>query len=268
MFDYHVHTNFSADSSMHMEKACQAAIAKNIQEIAFTEHLDLFYPNCDLTWNLEYDNYAKEIDTMRAKYGNQLKILKAIEVGLHPSVYQESRQFTNDNQFDFIIGSVHLADDNDLHEGYFFKDKSLQQALEIYFLTINNCVKEYTDFNVLGHLTLIKRYLHYLESHWEDVNWEDYFDIIEDTFKTLIDTSRGIELNMSGFRYNLNCSLPTLPFLQLYRDLGGEIITVGSDAHCESYVGKNIALGYDLLTEAGFQYVTTFEKRQPIFNKL
>lgn len=267
MFDYHVHTNFSADSSMPMEEACKQAIQMGVKEIAFTEHMDYFYPNCDLIFEFNYEEYAQKVNEVRKEFQN-LTILKAVEIGLHPSVYKKSKKFTDENEFDFIIGSAHIVDDLDLHNGDYFQNKTLDEAIEIYFQTVYQYVKEYENFNVLGHLTLIKRYLHYLDTYWTSVDWTKYYDIISETFKRLIESSRGIEVNISGYRYHIDCTLPNLPFLKLYKDLGGEIITVGTDAHSKQYVGKDLKLGYELLQEAGFQYVTTFKERKPSFHKI
>lgn len=265
MYDYHVHSRFSADSTMKIIDACHAAIQAGVKEIAFTEHIDYFYPNCDLVFDFDYEDYAKEIDHARQKFQDELTILKAVEIGIHPSMEKENSAFANNNHFDFIIGSVHLADDLDLHNGDYFAGKELNQAIEKYFLTINQHIKQFRDFNVLGHLTLIKRYLHYVQADWKDVRWEKYYDIIEDSFKELIETERGIEVNMSGYRYRIDCALPDLPFIKLYRDVGGEIITVGTDAHSKHFVGKHLDLGYELLKKAGFRYVSTFRNRKPSF---
>lgn len=265
MFDYHVHSLFSADSKMKLEDACLAAIKLGVKEIAFTEHIDYFYPNCDLIFDFDYKEYAKTIDAVQETFKNKLTILKGVEIGIHPSKHKENCTFTNENYFDFIIGSVHLADDQDLHNGDYFKEKTVTEAVQKYFLTINQYVKEFQDFNVLGHLTLIKRYLHFVNTHWTDVHWKDYYDIIEDTFKTLIQSERGIEINMSGFRYRIDTALPDLPLIKLYKDVGGEIITVGTDAHSKHFVGQHLDLGYDLLSQAGFKYVTTFRERKPRF---
>ncbi|MCD8501967.1 MAG: histidinol-phosphatase HisJ family protein [Bacillaceae bacterium] len=267
MFDYHVHSSFSADSKMKMEDACIAAIAAGVKEIAFTDHIDYFYPNCDLTFEFQYDEYSQALNTVKEQFKEQLTILKAVEIGIHPSVADRNNKFTT-NELDFIIGSVHLADDLDLHNGDYFKGKDVKQAIETYFVTIHEYVKQFQNFNVLGHLTLIKRYLNFVDRHWTNINWRQYFDIVEEIFKELINTSRGIEVNMSGFRYRIDCALPDLPFIKLYRDLGGEIITVGTDAHSKHFVGKHLGLGYDLLSKAGFNYVTTFRDRKPSFVSL
>lgn len=268
MFDYHVHSLFSADSKMKMEEACLWAIELGIKEMAFTDHIDYFYPNCDLTFEFDYNKYRVAIDKVRDQFKQQLTILKGVEIGLHPSVYDQNLAFTTSNELDFIIGSVHLSDDLDLHNGDFFQGKDTNQAIETYFLSIYQNVKQFKQFNVLGHLTLIKRYLNYVNTHWTKINWKQYFDIVEEIYKELIETSRGIEVNMSGFRYRIDCALPDLSFIQLYRELGGEIITVGTDAHSKHFVGKHLDLGYELLSRAGFNYVTTFRNRKPTFVSL
>jgi len=198
----------------------------------------------------------------------QLKIVKGVEVGLHPSGYKESKEFTDRGDFDFIIGSVHVVEDKDLHEGDFFLGKSVHQVLAEYFITVNDMVRNYPYFNVLGHLDLVKRYLKYLDCKCEDVNWHDYYDMIEDTLKVLIHSGRGIELNMSGYRYGLNTSHPGLSILRFYRELGGEIVTIGSDAHNAEAVGYKYDLAVQLLSQAKFKYVSVFAKQKPSFYKI
>ena len=265
MFDYHVHTSFSADSRMPMEKACQEAVDKGIQEIAFTEHVDYFYPDSTFVWEFDYDQYRAAVEKLQQTFQNKLTILKAVEIGMHPQSHNKNRQFVQENEFDFIIGSVHIVDDLDLHNGDFFKEKTIDDALRIYFETVNRLVKEYADFHVLGHLDLIKRYVHHLQYQVEGINWRKYDDIIEDTLKHLIETGRGIEINMSGYRYRIDCALPDLPIVSLYKQLGGEIITIGSDAHTPSYIGRYFNVGFRLLHQAGFKYVSVFRNGQPQF---
>ena len=268
MFDYHVHTSFSADSHMPMKAACDAAVGKGIEEIAFTEHLDIIYPDSDLKWDFDYEEYNKEVRHLKKTFKNRLTIVRGVEVGLHPSGYEAASAFIDRGGFDFVIGSVHVVDDKDLHEGAFFQKRTLNQAIYDYFCCLNQQVKDFDNFNVLGHLDLVKRYLKYLNCSAAEVRWQDYFPVIEDTLKALIESGRGIEVNMSGYRYGLGCSLPGRDVIKLYYDLGGEIITVGSDAHYEECVGLSIDKGVSLLKEIGFKYVTTFKERKPIFNRI
>lgn len=268
MFDYHVHTDFSADSNMPMAEACAAAVKKGIREIAFTEHLDVIYPDSELQWDFDYDDYTREIATLQAEYRGRLVLVRGVEVGLHPSGYEASCKFTEQGRFDFVLGSVHVVDDGDLHDGAFFQGKTCKEALTDYFIALNEQVKNYRHFNVVGHLDLIKRYVRYLNCQSRDINWKDYYDIIEDTLKELIHTGRGIEVNMSGYRYGLDCSLPDFDVICLYRQLGGEIITVGSDAHNTANIGLKLDEAMDLLRRAGFKYVTTFREQKPVFRSI
>jgi histidinol-phosphatase (PHP family) len=265
LFDYHVHTTFSADSQMQMEEACQRALESGLKEIAFTDHIDCFYPKCDLRWEFDYTQYAQSIERMRQQFGPKLQVLKGIEVGLHPLAFEPSREFTSQNEFDFIIGSVHIVGSQDMHTGEYFVGKSREEAITTYFQTVNTCVKNYQDFNVLGHLDLIKRYLFHIKCSVDDVNWKKYDECILDTLRHLVETGRGIEINMSGYNSGLNCSLPDLRILQLYREVRGEIITIGSDAHTVERIGDRVALGLDMLESAGFKYITTFRNRKPKF---
>jgi histidinol-phosphatase (PHP family) len=265
MLDYHMHSSFSADSEMLMETACQTAIKKGLTEIAFTEHLDYFYPNCPLTFQFDYTAYAPSVEKMQARFGDKLTILKAAEIGLHESVVEKNQQFVQEHAFDFIIGSVHIADDKDMHNGDYFQGKTVDQALDIYFDTVYRAVCEHTYFHVLGHLDLIKRYVHYLDVKHDTIEWKKYYPVVEETLKVLIASGRGIEINMSGHRYHLGTSLPDGDVLRLYKTLGGEIITVGSDAHRPDHIAHHFKEAYQLLEETGFRYVTAFRQGEPRF---
>jgi len=267
VLDYHVHTNFSSDAKMSMKEACQAGLNKGVTEIAFTEHLDVIYPDSNLDWDFDIQKYSQTIQHMSQAYP-ALKIVKGVEVGLHPSGLEKSKDFTDRGEFDFIIGSIHVVGDKDMHEGEFFRNKSVNEALEEYFLTVNSLVKAYPYFNVLGHLDLVKRYLKFLDCKCGDINWHNYYDIVEDTLKELIYSGRGIELNMSGYRYGINTSHPDFNTLKLYRELGGEIITIGSDAHKPMDIGYKNIQAVELLQGAKFKYLAGFSKQIPQFYKI
>ncbi len=121
-----------------------------------------------------------------------------------------------------------------------------------------------TDFDVLGHATLPLRYICRTAAlrHVDFSGDQERFQAI---FQTVIERGRGIELNVSGWADVPSLTMPDMPLLKLYRKLGGECITVGSDAHQMSQVGRGIAAGYDLLREAGFRYVATYRERRPRF---
>ncbi|MDI6709857.1 MAG: histidinol-phosphatase HisJ family protein [Bacillota bacterium] len=265
MFDYHVHTRFSPDARMSMLAACRRALEIGLTEISFTDHLDYYYPGSPLKWEFEYRDYAREIERCAESAGGGLRVLKAVELGLHPAANERNAAFIKTHAFDFVIGSVHIVGDKDLDNGRFFVGRSLGEAGRLYLEAVNRNVRAFPHFNVLGHADLFKRYLHFLSCRPEDIDWSLYWDIVEDTFKVLIASGRGIEVNTSGYRNALRCTYPGLELLKLYRRLGGEVVTLGSDAHRPEHVGLRFDLGRELLLAAGFRYVAAFRGGRPRF---
>lgn len=268
MFDYHVHTRFSADAEMTMAEACARAAGLGIAEIAFTEHVDYYYPGSPLKWEFDTADYEREAAACERRYEGRPAVIRAAEIGMHPESHARNREFVASYPFDFLIGSVHIVGDDDLDNGDFFRNRTVAGAGRAYLEAVYHCVCDYTDFNVLGHPDLFKRYLHFLNADRGDVRWADHIDIIKAIFRRLIETGRGIELNMSGYRAAPSYTLPEPEMVKLYRRMGGEIITVGSDAHRVEQVGLAFDVGYEILEWAGFRYVTTFRRREPDFRPL
>ena len=117
----------------------------------------------------------------------------------------------------------------------------------------------------MAHLDLIKRYAANFDIK---VSLIDYKDQIVEILKIIIENGKGIEVNTSGLRQSSKKCLPDLDIVSLYKELGGEIITVGSDAHTAKDVGKGIKEGLDLIEAAGFNYVTVYNERKPIMIKI
>lgn len=261
MFDFHLHSSFSEDCDTPMEEMVKEAIKKGIKEMCFTEHLDEDYPDPDWTFDLDFVKYDQKIKEMQRTYGDKIKIRKGIELGVQPHVLDSYKKITSNEYFDFIICSMHAAKKKDLHFGEFFKGKSLDQAYEEFYTELFECIKKFKRFNILGHLDLVTRY-----------KYEDgvgmCLDIIEEIFKEIIPNGQGIEINTSGFYYGIGRVHPHLDILKLYKELGGEIITIGSDAHKPERLAEYYDYSVDLLKNLGFKYVATFENQQPIFHKL
>lgn len=265
MYDYHIHSAFSTDSNMTMDQACQQAVALGLKEIAFTDHLDIDYPNFNDQFMIDFDLYTQHYNSIKRKYAPYLKVAKGIEIGLQPHTLQQSLDIASAYQFDYIIASTHVVNKLDLHNGDFCRGKSKYQAYRIYLEDMDNCIKRFPMFNVLGHIDLIRRYGDYQD---KSMKYADFSDILDDILLWIIENGKGIEINTSGFRYGLNSTLPTLEFLKRYKELGGEILTIGSDAHSIDYIAYKFDLAYDMAREAGFNYVTTFDKMNPSFKSI
>ncbi|WP_343781395.1 histidinol-phosphatase HisJ family protein [Alkalibacillus silvisoli] len=256
-----MHSSFSADCKAPMEEMIKASIQKGLKEISFTEHIDYDYPDPTIVFEVDLEDYDRKICDMQQQYRDTINIRKGIELGFQPHLIERYDELLSKQSFDFIIGSMHTTDQKDLHSGRLFEDQSLNDAYEKYYTELYQCVQGFEQFSVLGHLDLVTRYKY-------EPGVYHFLDVIEEIFKTIIPRGQGIEINTSGYKYDMNRLLPSREILKLYYDMGGEIITVGSDAHKPERVGDRIDEGYHLLQEIGFKYVTTFQNRNPIFHKL
>lgn len=261
MFDFHMHSNHSEDCNTPMEETIQSAIEKGFKAICFTEHLDYDYPDPDFTFDLDMDAYNQEIGALQKKFADQITIYKGIEIGIQPHLFERYEKFFAKETFDFIICSLHASDRKDLHNGDFFVGRTAEEAYRIYYEELLHCVTHFDQYNVLGHIDLVKRYKKLDRD-------ENFHDIIAEIFKTIIPKGKGIEVNTSGFVYRLNSAMPSKDILQLYYDCGGEIITIGSDAHFAKHVGHHFDDILTQLKEIGFKYIATFKEQQPTFHPI
>ncbi|MDR1774546.1 MAG: histidinol-phosphatase HisJ family protein [Clostridioides sp.] len=261
--DYHIHSDFSTDGKSSMEEMILKSIDLNLSEICFCDHVD-YGVFTDDSFMVDLDKYFEKLNLLKSKYQDKITIKKGIEFGLqrHLTSYYQNR--AKEYDFDFIICSIHAIDGQDLYLDSYFDGKTQIEIYENFYNEFFEVVKNYKDYNVLGHLDLIKRY-----SHFEGSSSDDYFyDIIESILKQVISDGKGIEINSSCFRYKLPDLTPSMKILKMYKDLGGEIITTGSDAHSTEYLACKFDYIHSVLKELGFKYVAGFNKRQPEFFKI
>jgi len=264
MYDYHIHSSFSSDCETDMKDTIKRAIDIGLKEICFTDHIDYDYCSPDIDFDFDLDEYDNHISKMRKFYGDKIKILKGVEIGIQPHIIDRCDNLILDNGFDFVISSIHSCDRKDLYNGDFFIERTPREAYTKYLEELIYCAKNFKYFNVIGHLNILIRYNDGVRK--EKIN--DYFEYLEELFRILKDKNKGIEVNTSGFRDNLNDIMPPVEALKLYKEIGGEIITLGSDSHTPYTLALNFDYVYDLLKDLGFKYITTFEGREPKFIKL
>ena len=164
--------------------------------------------------------------------------------------------------FDFVIGSSHVVHGIDPYYPKYYKGRSEKTAYREYFESILENLNTYTDFDVYGHLDYVVRY-------GPDRNrfytYEAYADIIDEILRKLISMGKGIEVNTAGFKYGLGHPNPTEAVLLRYHELGGEILTLGADAHAPEHVAYAFDRLPQILRHAGFRYFTVFTGRKPDF---
>lgn len=264
MMDYHLHSTYSIDSLMSMEDACLRAIQAGLAEIAFTDHIDIDWPDTTIPpFDIRMlDKYFEDIEKMRDRFRGQLVIKRGIEIGLQPHILDECADIVESYPFDFVIGSIHLIDSLDPYVGEFYKGKTKKQCYEEYYQEVLKLIKSFDQFNVLGHLDYIKRYSPF------PVEENDHLvgiHIIDEILKTLIHKGKGLEVNTSGYRHASESPMPHPDIIKRYRELGGEIITLGSDAHAPEQVAFKFETALQEIKRSGFNSLTSFTAMQPEF---
>ncbi len=279
--DLHTHTNFSPDAESTPEQMCGRAAELGLAAYAITDHCDcnFWYPleNCESTTATDAEMYGAEkyanasIDcqtALKEKYSGRLNLLCGIELGQPLQNPERAEEIASRPELDFIIGSHHQnAGENDFYWIEYDKldSSEIYRLLDDYFCQVYEMSK-WGKFDVLGHLTYPLRYI--CGEYGIDIDMKRYDDVIREIFCTLIHSGKGIEINTSGLRQKYGLTFPTLDYIKLYRELGGEIITLGSDAHCAADIGKGIFEGAELAKAAGFKYISYFKERKPTFMRL
>lgn len=261
--DSHVHTNYSDDSTMRLEDGIEAALALGLKGLAFTDHYDLDFPDNQFLFEFDPKKRASHIESLREHYGPDIEIVNGIELGVQSHVLDQSSHIIDSNPFDFVICSLHVVDGFALHDSDgFYKNKTKEQAYRRYLEEVYQLVRSFENFDVIGHLGYVRRYGPY---EIKSMPLKIYDEIIDSLLKLLIERGKGIEVNVSGYTYRLGTPLPDVDILKRYKELGGEIITLGSDAHDAAHIGKSFKQGLAALERSGFDHVNYYKNRQPIF---
>ncbi|WP_078430574.1 histidinol-phosphatase HisJ family protein [Alkalihalobacterium alkalinitrilicum] len=257
IIDFHIHSNHSFDSNAGMEDVCEAAILKGVKEICFTEHFSL-NPVVPTYGHMNFESYFKEIENCRKKYESQLMIKAGIEICEPHQRIEEYKEQLKSFEFDFILGSVHNIDQKKLR--IFLENKKSTSAYGEFFAEVYQMIC-LADIDIIAHLDLLKRYAF---NSIGNLNFKECKEQLVAILEKAIARNIGIEINTSGLRGKINESLPSYEILKLYKDLGGEILTIGSDAHTPETVGSHFEEALQMAKECGFNYIYSFKQRTPI----
>lgn len=263
--DYHLHTSFSGDSESPMKDMILQGITLGLDTLCFTEHMDFDFPKGDIDFEVDMTSYYEQFKEYQDYYRFDIELLFGIELGLQPHLNERLTSFVSQYPFDFIIGSSHVVHGKDPYYPDFFKNRLEKDAYKEYFLSISENLKAFSNFQSYGHLDYIVRYGPNKNLYY---SYLDYKDVIDDALIKLITYGIGLEVNTAGFKYGLGVPNPHPDVIRRYRELGGEIITIGSDAHTPQHLAYDFHLLKDLLTSCGFSYYTEFRQKKPHFKKL
>ncbi len=265
--DSHTHSSFSSDSEASPEENIIAAINNQLAAICFTDHNDFDFPpeNGKSVFQLDFKNYISCLSELRDKYRDKITVYIGVEQGLCSSAAERINAYDGGHQLDFIIGSSHLVYGQDPYYPEFWEGQTPENVINDYYESILENLKTCRNFDVYGHLDYIARYIPdksyiYYYSHFSG--------IIDKILKCIIELGKGIEINTAGLRTHLSSTNPCAEVIARYRRLGGEIITVGSDAHESRHIASGFNTAYEILQASGFRYYTVFKERVPKFIKL
>ncbi|MBE6553390.1 MAG: histidinol-phosphatase HisJ family protein [Ruminococcaceae bacterium] len=261
MFDFHMHSRVSFDSEGDARRMAETARARGLREICFTDHYDYHDIREETPDLFTLARYAEAYDGLAVE---GLTVRRGVEYGLTLWNAPELKELLAARRFDFVIGSVHFVDGFDPYYPNFWQGKTVEQAFERYLEHTLDCVRIHADYDVLGHLNYVCKSEHN-PSH-APLRYADHREICDEILRELVRRGKGMEINTSGVD-RAGAFLPDAAFLRRFRELGGEIVTVGSDAHDEARVGQYVSQALDILREI-FGYVCTFEDRRPIFHRL
>ena len=259
--DFHVHTCMSADSDANIEKVIQTAIQLGMTYLCITDHHDIDYKDEKLEFLLDSQQYYQTLSKYREKYKKEINLLIGVEMGLQPHIKKEADEFLSSVPLDFVIGSSHVINGIDPYYEHIWKKYSTEQVMQMYFENISSNLEIHNNFDVYGHLDYA---IQYVKERDRDYSYTKYKDIIDSILIKIIKMEKGIEINSSGLRKGLRSALPCFEIIEQYHKMGGEIITVGSDAHTPEDVGADFEKVKKLLIEAGFQHYNIFIGREPV----
>ena len=261
MFDFHMHSTVSFDGHDSAQRMLQAAADRGLREICFTDHID-YEPGVEKqTMAFDTKVYHDTYDGLRHP---SVKIRRGMEFGMTPGNPALLKRDLKRADFDFVLGSIHFVDGLDIYFEPYWAEKTVHQAERRYLEETLACVRVHDDFDVLGHLTYVSK----ARAHPapRPVPYEQHREIIDEILRILVQKGKGMEMNTSGVD---RCGdfLPYELYFRRFKELGGEIITVGSDAHSWDRVGQYAERACAIMKDI-FGYVCTFEGRKPIFHKL
>lgn len=267
LFDNHNHSQFSFDGKKTtVESSALAAKEKGLGGICFSDHCDFYVPPMKASFedlvpeHFDITQQQAEIDRIQALTGDRFKILKGIEIGMYDECRNQIRKVLSDNTFDQVIASVHYIEQTDPYYGGFYEGKDWREAYGKYLETIHCEMKWLGDFDIMGHYDYIVRYAPYPQAC---IRYRDFSDIFDSMFRYLIEEGKALEINTKSYMdYKGREVTLDLDVLKRYREMGGEIVSLGSDSHDAMRPGDRFPHFASLLKSLGFRWAAHYEQRQ------
>lgn len=260
-YDSHLHSDFSGDCDTPAAQMIERAIELGLDGLCFTEHEDPDAPPSECDFSVDFDVYFARLEQLREQSRGKIQVGIGMEFGLMPHLPRTLDGLLVRYPFDFVIVSQHFVNGKDPYYPSYFEGRSERECYEEYFRVIYDNLLRFApaSFDTLGHMDYIVRYG---PNRSRDYSYQSCADYIDPILRFLIEQGKCLEVNTAGFRYGLGEPNPCTDVLRRYRELGGELITIGSDAHSPKHLCCDFGRTAGLLRSLGFRYYTVFEQRQ------
>ena len=270
--DYHVHSNksFDADPKTSIESILKTAVNREIDEIILCDHYDVNWVISGENPDVDFHDSLNQINAAKKKFeniNNNTEFLLGIELGQPNQFPDKASEVLANNDFDFVLCALHNARDEQDFYYIDYKNINILNLIKIFEKYTNELCElaNWGNFHSLAHITYPVRYFLLNNIH---IPMEKYNDLYKKLFKILIHRGIALEVNTSGLRKKINQLSPTYDLLKLYKEAGGELITVGSDAHNTLDIFSGIPYTYERLRAMGFKYISTVKDKKLIQRKI
>ncbi|MBQ0059379.1 MAG: histidinol-phosphatase HisJ family protein [Lachnospiraceae bacterium] len=262
--DTHLHSSFSTDSDTPPEENIEMAIEKDLAYLCMTDHLDWDYPVEGEFFDFSVPDYFVKMKELKAKYASKIKLLIGVEMGMQSHLGSRYDKLIQDNPFDYVIASQHLVYNKDPWYPETFEGVEERQLYRSYFEETLENLRSFKKYDALGHLDYIFRY----GKESRTYHYYEYADVLDEILKLLICRNKALEVNTAGIRKRLGAPNPSAEVLKRYRELGGTLVTLGSDSHKPFSIGYAFEETVALLRQLGFTHVVYYEQHNPRFVKI
>lgn len=258
--DMHTHTNNSFDGNYPIEELCEAAIEKGIKILAFTDHVEMDYFT-EKGFDKDAENSYKDILRAKEMFKDRIDLCVGIELGEPTYDVKASEELITSRDYDFVIGSIHNLRKTDDFCELKYEGMEIDSLLSTYFEELK-ILADWAKFDTFAHLTYPLRYI--VGENKIAVDMSKYQKDIDEILATLVSKDKALEINTSGLRQPIGITMPDESIVRRFKELGGKMITVGSDSHFTAHMGAGIEEGMLLAKKCGFDSVYVFKKRQPV----
>lgn len=267
LFDSHTHSENSPDAMHSVTFMAENAVERGLLGLAVTDHVE-----CD---RMDEQSYATRIRQLmldvrmaRVSFGSKLVLCYGIELGNALFNLGEAVRVAEDHDYDVVLGAVHRVKGYEEFRGINYdeySDNDFHTLMLRYFEDIRELIR-WGGFDVLAHLSYPLRYPR--ENRGYAVDFGRYREQVDEILRLLAESGKGLELNTSGLRYAISDMMPPAWAISRFRELGGEFVTIGSDAHKAERVGFRVCDGMRALAAAGYEYFAFYRGRKPVMLRI